>query len=192
MFAESDMPINLLSGVGAFEVKTRVLWKQIVTKIQMKMHLPKCFFILRMWLHYLTHKWIRMQSYLHLHCLLQHCTFYTIICCAAQNAFAFSCSTCKEPHNSTTKKHFESDVSSRSFSAPCWLSYPSCSVGGGVHIITYTYTSHITLQMCREIDWIAGSLTHHRLWRSLKLCKQELAEQVESNNIAESDARDRV
>ena len=31
------------------------VWKQIVTKI--KMHLPKCFFIWRMWLHYLTHKW---------------------------------------------------------------------------------------------------------------------------------------
>ncbi|MED6260387.1 hypothetical protein ATANTOWER_016491 [Ataeniobius toweri] len=32
------------------------VWKQIVTIFQMKKHFQKCFFILRMWLHCLTHK----------------------------------------------------------------------------------------------------------------------------------------
>ncbi|MED6286779.1 hypothetical protein CHARACLAT_009590 [Characodon lateralis] len=43
-------------GPAAFQNRAAKLWKQIVTIFQMKKHFQKCFFILRMWLHCLTHK----------------------------------------------------------------------------------------------------------------------------------------
>ena len=48
---------SMLGQVNKYQCDGLKVWKQILIIIQFKMHLQKYFFILRMWLHYLTHKW---------------------------------------------------------------------------------------------------------------------------------------